>query len=53
MEYTFQCRQCGERFPVTESLEQHERHQEKCPECGSEDVEQRLERVYVNTSKKS
>jgi putative FmdB family regulatory protein len=53
MQYAFECRKCGERFHLTESLEQHERHQEKCPKCGSKDVEQRLEPAYVATSKKS
>jgi putative FmdB family regulatory protein len=53
MEYAFICRKCSERFNVTESLAQHERHKEKCPKCGSKDVEQRVERVYVTTSKKS
>jgi putative FmdB family regulatory protein len=53
MEYAFECQGCGERFHLTESLEQHERHEEKCPKCGSDDVEQRLEAVYVSTSKKS
>jgi putative FmdB family regulatory protein len=53
MQYAFECRKCGERFHLTESLAQHERHQEKCPKCGSKDVEQRLEPAYVATSKKS
>jgi putative FmdB family regulatory protein len=53
MNYAFQCRKCGERFDVTESLAQHERHQEKCPKCGSEDVEQRFEGISVLTKKKS
>lgn len=53
MEYTFECRKCGERFQVRETLAEHERHEEKCRKCGSKDVEQRLEPVPVVTSKKS
>lgn len=53
MEYAFQCRKCGERFHIKESLAEHERHREKCPKCGSKDVEQRLEPAFVATSKKS
>lgn len=53
MDYAFECQKCGERFHVRESLEQHERHQESCPKCGSEEVEQRLEAAFVATSKKS
>lgn len=53
MEYAFECQKCGERFHVRESLEQHDRHKEKCPKCGSKKVEQRLEAAFVATSKKS
>jgi len=53
MEYAFECKKCKERFHVTQSLAEHERHQEKCPKCGSTDVEQKLEAVFVATSKKS
>jgi putative FmdB family regulatory protein len=53
MEYAFECRKCGERFHVTESLAEHDEHREKCPKCGSREVEQRIERVHVKTARKS
>jgi putative FmdB family regulatory protein len=53
MEYAFECGKCGERFRVQESLRQHEQHEEKCPKCGSAEVEQKLEAPFVATSKKS
>jgi len=51
--YTFQCRACGERFEQHETLQEHDRHGEKCPKCGSVDVTQRPGPVFVKTSKKS
>ncbi|HEX7035687.1 MAG TPA: FmdB family zinc ribbon protein [Pseudomonadales bacterium] len=53
MEYAFECKKCGERFHVRESLAQREQHKEKCPKCGSRKVEQRIEAPFVATSKKS
>lgn len=51
--YEFECKQCGERFTLTETMKEHERHQEKCPKCGSKKVEQLMSIVYAKTSKKS
>lgn len=53
MQYAFECRKCGERFEVRESLADHEKHKEKCPKCGSKRVVQRLEAAFVATSRKS
>lgn len=53
MQYAFECSKCHKRFEVTESLAEHERGKEKCPECGSRKVEQRLSAPFVATSKKS
>ena len=53
MQYTFECTRCHKRFDVTESLAERARHKEKCPECGSKKVEQRLSAPFVATSKKS
>lgn len=52
-EYEFECRDCGQRFSLEESMTEHERHNEKCPKCGSRKVEPLLSPVFVKTSKKS
>ena len=51
--YEFECRRCGEKFTVQENFAEHNRHQEKCPKCGSKQVEQLISSVHVKTSKKS
>lgn len=51
--YTFQCNQCGERFDVLESLQEHDQHREKCPKCGSKKVEQKPGSFFAQTAKKS
>lgn len=40
--YTFECKKCGEYFDVTESIQDHDRHRDKCPKCGSKDVRQKV-----------
>jgi len=52
MIYAFKCRKCGEAFEVTESLAEHEKHQEMCPKCKSNDLQQQID-VRVKTAKKS
>jgi putative FmdB family regulatory protein len=51
--YDFKCKQCGKKFTLTESYSDHDRHDEKCPKCGSEKVTQLISSVYAKTSKKS
>lgn len=53
MNYAFHCQNCGEHFDVSESLAEHEQHQEKCPKCGSTDIRQKFDQVMFKTSKKS
>ena len=53
MNYALRCKQCGAHFEVVESLAEHERHLEKCPECDSKNVRQEFGGVVVKTSKKS
>ena len=53
MIYLFECQQCGKEFEVSESLAEHEQHQEVCPECGSKQVQQQFGSVQVQTAKKS
>ena len=51
--YAFRCKQCGEQFEVRESVKEHDRHEERCPKCKSDDIDQQYGTVYVKTSKKS
>ena len=51
--YEFKCNSCGRNFEIAESLREHDKHEEKCPECQSEDIERVLGTVSVQTSKKS
>jgi putative FmdB family regulatory protein len=52
--YEFECRDCHDRFVRQQTFEQHDRQPKpKCPKCGSNKVEQLVEAVHVQTSKKS
>lgn len=51
--YEFQCKKCGEHFSLAEPLKEHDKHEEKCPKCGGQEVEQVIAAVNVRTSKKS
>lgn len=51
--YEFSCEKCHRRFTVAESYQEHERHHEKCPKCGSKKVRQLISPIYTKTSKKS
>lgn len=53
MLYTFECTKCHKRFEVTESLAQREKGGEKCPDCGSRKVAQKLTPAFLATSRKS
>lgn len=53
MIYAFKCRKCDETFEVSESLAEHAKHKEKCPKCGSKDLQQQFGGVQVKTAKKS
>jgi putative FmdB family regulatory protein len=52
--YEYECHDCGHRFTVEESFDEHDRRQQpECPQCASVDVGQLLADVHVKTSKKS
>jgi putative FmdB family regulatory protein len=53
-DYEYECKACGEQFEVHETFAEHDRDQKHgCPKCGSQDVDQMIEAVHVQTSKKS
>ncbi len=51
--YEFQCNKCGHEFNLRESINEHDKHKEKCPSCKAQDVKTRVSAVNVKTSKKS
>jgi putative FmdB family regulatory protein len=58
--YEYECTKCGKKFEALQSFEEHDRHEEheghtplKCPDCGSQRIEQLLSSVYVITARKS
>lgn len=52
-EYDFQCQDCQHEFTLSETYDEHNRHREKCPKCGSKHVEQLITSIHVQTSKKT
>ena len=51
--YEFECKKCGYKFDLVETINQHDKHREKCPECGSKSIRNIISTVNVQTSKKS
>jgi putative FmdB family regulatory protein len=51
--YEFFCHACAKPFSKTLNLKEYEEGTVACPDCGSDDVEQRLSSFYAVTSKKS
>lgn len=52
--YEYHCLECKHKFSVYFTVAEHEKHEPlKCPGCGSTNVKQLFEEVWVVTSKKS
>ncbi|HEB28460.1 MAG TPA: zinc ribbon domain-containing protein [Porticoccus sp.] len=51
--YEFECKECGQKFNLMESIDAHEKHNEKCPKCSGNDIKSLISLVNVKTSKKS
>jgi len=51
--YEFYCHACVQPFSTRLSVKDFEEGQVACPNCGSNDVEQRLSSGYAITRKKS
>ena len=51
--YEFRCSGCGKKFEHQETVAQHDRHREVCPDCSSRKVEQVPSSFQAVTSKKS
>ncbi|HEX9120246.1 MAG TPA: FmdB family zinc ribbon protein [Terriglobales bacterium] len=52
-QYEFFCHACSKPFSKALTLKEYEEGGVACPDCGSDDVEQRLSSFYAVTSKKS
>ena len=51
--YEFECKKCGHRFNLMESIAEHNRHNESCPKCSSSEIQNLMSTVNVKTTKKS
>jgi len=51
--YDYKCEKCRKKFTITMPITEHGAKKIKCPKCSSVKVHQVLQRVFVQTSKKS
>ena len=51
--YEYLCSKCGKTFTLILTLAEWEEKKARCPECGSEEVEQQYQSFFAVTSKKS
>ena len=51
--YEFECKKCGHKFNILETIKEHDTHGEKCPQCASAEVKNLVSAVTVKTSRKS
>ncbi len=51
--YEFECKKCGLKFNLLESIAAHDKHKEVCPKCANKDIKSLISVVSVQTSKKS
>ena len=51
--YEFQCQSCRHEFSILQSMAEREQGKRGCPQCGSEQVEQKLSVFTAKTSRKS
>ena len=51
--YDYKCKECGRKFTVKQTFEEHGRQRVKCPKCGVRKAERVIGAVMAQTSKKS
>ena len=51
--YEFECKKCGHKFNLVESINEHDKHREKCPQCAASEVKNLVSAATVKTSRKS
>ena len=52
-EYEFHCRHCQKTFALIMRISERGKTAVRCPECGSEDVEVRMQAFVAKTARKS
>ena len=51
--YEFECKKCGHRFNLMESVTEHDKPLERCPQCAGAEIQSLISAVNVKTAKKS
>jgi putative FmdB family regulatory protein len=51
--YDYICLDCHKPFEVALTLNEHDKENQKCPACGSKNVEQEAAAFFAVTSRKS
>lgn len=51
--YEFECKTCGKKFTMMESIAAHDSHRETCPACGGMKIDNLISAACVQTEKKS
>ena len=52
--YEYRCKDCGKRFMVKETFEEHDEHRRiTCPKCESHSADRVITEVFAQTAKKS
>ena len=51
--YDYVCLDCHKPFETVLTLNEHDKQNPKCPNCGSKNVEQEVAAFFAVTSKKS
>lgn len=51
--YEYKCRECGKKFSVKETFEEHGHKRVRCPKCESQKAERVIGAVFAKTAKKS
>lgn len=51
--YAFECKACGKRFEQLETVKLHDQHTERCPACGSTEIEHLIVDINVQTARKT
>lgn len=51
--YQYRCQKCAKTFDREEPISEHDGAHPRCPECGSDQIEQVLTPFFARTAKKS
>jgi len=51
--YEYRCQECSKEFSLILSMKEHDEGKAKCPNCGSQKLEQLISTFLTKTSRKS